>query len=739
MRLRWYLAVLVLAGLIPLVVLTAVVTISLVREQRAAVDRGLKDTVTALAAVIDNEVETSIKSLQTLATSQRLDTDDFGAFYEQATRVRQLHGWTTIGLLDSAGSHLLNVARPLGDSLPDLRDRDYFKQVVATRKPYVSDLLKGRATGTIDLGVAVPVIRDGRLKYVLFAGVDPTRFRELLEAQNLPAPAIASIVSRDGVFIARSPDHAGSIGRALPPAYLDHIRGAPGGRIQRATVEGIELESAYRRMTRTGWIVDFGMPVEAVSAPARRIAWLGAVLGGGIILGALGLVLTFARRMASDIQFVASAASMIGRGVPPPQPARLRVTELDEMWRFVATADEALRARERQRTELLASEQAARAEAEAAGTAKDQFLAMLGHELRNPLGAIAGAVAVLNALGAPDERAKRARDVIGRQVQHLSRLVDDLLDVSRVTTGKVRLATRPLDLGELVDNLAAAWRAASRFDRHEVVVETAPVWVNADETRLEQVVGNLVENALKYTPSGQRVTIRVRRDAGAAVLEVEDTGIGIAPDMLPTVFDLFVQGDRALDRTQGGLGLGLTLVKGLVVLHGGTVEAKSEGPGRGAAFTVRLPLVPVPLRPVDAPPVAGEVAEGTRCRVLLVEDNEDSREMLRVALALAGHEVHEAADGLTGIALATAVAPDVALIDVGLPGMDGYDVARHIRKMERGRTIRLVALTGYGQAEDQLRAMDAGFDAHLTKPVMPERLLAIVSWRPLPIGPAKPC
>ncbi len=732
MRLRWYLAVLVLAGMIPLVVLTTVVTISLVRQQRAAVDRGLKDTVTVLASIIDNELNTSIKSLQTLATSQRLDTDDLHAFYEQATRVRQLHGWSTIGLLDSSGAHVLNVARPLGASLPDLRDRDYFTQVVATRRPYVSDLIKGRATGTIDLGVAVPVMREGRLKYVLFAGVDPTRFSQLFEAQKLPGPAIASIVSRDGVFIARSRDHAGSIGRALPPQYLAHVRGAPHGRIQRATVEGIELESAYQRTALTGWIVDFGMPVDAVSAPARRIAWLGAAVGGGIILGALGLVLTFARRMANDIRFVASAASMIGRGVPPAQPARLKVTELAEMWRFVAHADEALRERERQRAELLAGEQVARAEAEAAGAAKDQFLAMLGHELRNPLGAIAGAVGVLNVLGGPDERAKRARDVIGRQVQHLSRLVDDLLDVTRVTTGKVRLATRPLDLGELVSDLAATWRAASRFDRHEVVVTTAPAWVNGDETRIEQVVGNLLENALKYTPGGQRVMVRVRPEAGTAVLEVEDTGIGIPSHMLATVFDLFVQGDRALDRTQGGLGLGLTLVKALVVMHGGTVEAWSDGPGRGTVFTVRLPLVPVPLGHPNAVPAIGAPADSARCRVLLVEDNADSREMLRMALALAGHEVHEAADGPAGIELATAVAPDVALIDVGLPGMDGYDVARHIRRTERGRTIRLVAVTGYGQVEDQLRAMDAGFDAHLTKPVMPERLLAVVRWRSLP-------
>jgi signal transduction histidine kinase/ActR/RegA family two-component response regulator len=726
MRLRWYLAVLVLAGIVPLVILTVAVTISLVRQERAAVERGLSDTANALAGLVENELEISVKSLETLATSQWLDQDELHLFYDQATRVRGLHTWTTIGLIDATGQHVLNLARPLGTELPDLRDRDYFKQVMATGAPYVSDLLKGRATGTLDLGVAVPVLRDGRVKYVLFAGVDPARFSQVFAAQNLPEPAIASIVSRDGVFIARSRDHAATIGHALPSAYLAQVRATPHGQIQRATVEGIAFESAYRRIPLTGWIVDFGMPTDVLGATARRTAWLGVLVGAAIVLGALAMVLTFARRMANDIRFVGTAASMIGRGVPSAQSSPLGVTELEEMRRFVTTADEALRERERQRTELLASEQAARADAEAAGRAKDQFLAMLGHELRNPLGAIAAAVGVLNALGTPDERAHRARGVISRQVEHLSRLVDDLLDVTRVTTGKVRLTTRPLDLGDLVANLAATWREALRFDRHEVVVDTEPTWVEGDETRLEQVVGNLVGNALKYTPADGRIVVRVRPDGTAAVLTVEDSGVGIPSHLLATVFDLFVQGDRALDRAQGGLGLGLTLVKALVILHGGTVQASSDGPGRGAVFTVRLPLVAAPPRPDQAPTVIGQGAGGMRSRVLLVEDNEDSREMLRMALDMAGHEVHVAADGLSGIAMATALTPDVALIDVGLPGMDGYDVVRYIRSTELGQHIRLVALTGYGQVEDWLRARDAGFDAHLTKPVAPERLLAVV-------------
>jgi hypothetical protein len=351
MRLRWYLAVLVLAGIVPLVILTVAVTVSLVRQERAAVERGLSDTAAALAGLVENELETSIKSLETLATSQWLDQDELHLFYDQATRVRGLHTWTTIGLIAASGEHVLNLARPLGTTLPDLRDRDYFKQVMATGTPYVSDLLKGRATGTLDLGVAVPVLRDGHVKYVLFAGLDPARFSQLFGAQNLPEPAIASIVSRDGVFIARSRDHAATLGHALPPAYLAQVRTTPHGQIQRATVEGIDFESAYRRIPLTGWIVDFGMPTDVLGATARRTAWLGVLVGAAIVLGALVMVLTFARRMANDIRFVGTAASMIGRGVPSAQSSPLGVTELEEMRRFVTTADEALRERERQRTE----------------------------------------------------------------------------------------------------------------------------------------------------------------------------------------------------------------------------------------------------------------------------------------------------------------------------------------------------------------------------------------------------
>ena len=356
---------------------------------------------------------------------------------------------------------------------------------------------------------------------------------------------------------------------------------------------------------------------------------------------------------------------------------------------------------------------------------KDEFLAMLGHELRNPLGAIAGAIGVLNRAATPGGQAERARAVIGRQVQHLSRLMDDLLDVSRVTTGKIVLTRAPLDLAQVTASIVGTWRSTGRFDRHDVTADLTPVWIYADETRMEQVLTNLLGNALKYTPPGGSIALRVCSEEDVAVLAIRDSGIGIPAAILERVFDVFVQGDRPLDRVQGGLGLGLTLVKRLVEMHGGTVTAHSDGPGTGSVFTVRLARIPPPsARPAQT---AVSVSEGNGRRVLLIEDNDDAREMLRVALAHDGHEVHEAADGPAGVEAALRLRPDIALVDIGLPGLDGYDVARKIRASGIGRSVRLVALTGYGQTEDRQRAREAGFDAHLTKPVTAERLAEAIA------------
>jgi len=361
---------------------------------------------------------------------------------------------------------------------------------------------------------------------------------------------------------------------------------------------------------------------------------------------------------------------------------------------------------------------AARATAERANRAKDEFLAMLGHELRNPLSAIGSAVAVLERLRVDDLRGTRATQIIARQTQHLARLMDDLLDVGRVVTGKIILEPRAMDLLAAARRAVATLRAAGVTERHDVSVDGRPVWVTGDATRLEQVVTNLVSNALKFTPAGGTIRVWTGVEGGEALLRVSDSGVGMSPDLLPRIFDLFVQGDQPPERASGGLGIGLTLVRQLVELHGGRVEARSAGAGQGSVFTIRLPVA----RTTVSDDAGGRQAGVAPCRILVVEDNADARDMLLALLTLDRHEVVTAADGPAGVDAALRLRPDVALVDIGLPGLNGYEVARRIRATESGRAIKLIALTGYGQSEDMRQAREAGFDLHLVKPVEPGHL-----------------
>jgi signal transduction histidine kinase/CheY-like chemotaxis protein len=369
---------------------------------------------------------------------------------------------------------------------------------------------------------------------------------------------------------------------------------------------------------------------------------------------------------------------------------------------------------ERERFVLLERERAARAEAERANHAKDEFLAMLSHELRNPLAAIGNAAQVLSTPATPRVHAERAVDIVHRQTRHLSRLIDDLLDVARVSSGKILLAREKLNLGDIVEGCLTLLHSAGRLNQHEVVVDVAPAWVLGDPARLTQVVDNLLTNAIKYTQPGGRIEIRTWSDRDEAVLRIRDNGVGIAPDLLPRVFELFTQGPRTLDRAQGGLGLGLPLAQRLVQAHGGRVVATSPGPARGSTFTVRLPAVEATEA---VTPVAETAAEGPPCprRILIIEDNDDGREALRLQLQVAGHEVHEAATGPEGIEMTARVRPDVVLLDIGLPGLDGYQVARRLRAA--ADCPRLIALTGYGQPEDLECARAAGIDEYLVKPI----------------------
>jgi signal transduction histidine kinase/ActR/RegA family two-component response regulator len=358
-------------------------------------------------------------------------------------------------------------------------------------------------------------------------------------------------------------------------------------------------------------------------------------------------------------------------------------------------------------------------ELEEAVRRRDSFLVQLAHELRNPIGTIRNATHILEQGGLRGDLGAKERTVIGRQTSHLARLIDDLLDASRVTSGKIHLQRQSVDLSQVVQRVLREHDTALQAQQQRLMFDPAPgpLPIEGDPRRLEQVVANLLRNAVAYTPAGGEVRVSLAREGDMAVLRVADNGIGIEPERLPHVFDLLAERERLPDRTEGGLGIGLPLVRALVEMHGGNVEARSEGTGRGSEFVVHLPL----CGSDGTTPRPTHVGRRAGRRVLIIEDNPDGRETLRTMLEMWGHKVEVAADGQQGLDQALALRPEVALVDIGLPMLDGYEVARRVRAA-LGKSIFLIALTGYGQPHDFRRAFEAGFDAHLVKPAEPEEL-----------------
>jgi len=383
-----------------------------------------------------------------------------------------------------------------------------------------------------------------------------------------------------------------------------------------------------------------------------------------------------------------------------------------------------------EREALMASLQRSKERLEEADHRKSEFIAVLSHELRNPLAPIRNSLYLLDRGQGGSEQGERAKAIIRRQTEHLARLVDDLLDVTRISRGKITLTRTRIDARDAVRRTCEDHQAV--FDQRGVQLRlelpARQVWIDADATRISQVVGNLLQNAAKFTPQRGSTSVSVRAVDGRAEIRVRDDGIGIEPELLGQIFEPFAQAERGLARTQGGLGLGLALVKGLVELHGGAISARSEGADRGSEFVVSLPLVAdTDVARAEARP---RRSEGTRL-VLVIEDNVDSGESLAEVLALEGHRVHVATDGRSGIAKTRELLPDVVLCDIGLPDTDGYEIARTVRGDGELRSTHLIALSGYAQPEDKQRAAEAGFDAHLAKPARLEELTELIAQAPL--------
>ncbi|MCW5658197.1 MAG: response regulator [Burkholderiaceae bacterium] len=422
------------------------------------------------------------------------------------------------------------------------------------------------------------------------------------------------------------------------------------------------------------------------------------------------------------------------------EPTALGLAVLDEVAVRAAIAFAAARLYQSLQDEIH-ERRHAEARLEEANKRKDEFLAMLSHELRNPLAPIGNAVEIIRRLGGHDAKLMWATDITDRQLRQLTRLVDELLDVARIGQGKIVLQSAALELTALVAQCLDMQRSALAARRQTLTqaMPGTPVWIHGDAARLQQVINNLLANANKYTPEGGSVHVAITLEQHFCVLTVRDDGMGIEPELLPRVFDLFEQGKRALDRNQGGLGVGLTLVQRLVRLHDGRVEAHSAGAGQGAEFRVYLPCLQAPGQRDSSHAPEPQAASAVCRRLLIVEDNPDIADTTATMLAIAGHTVRCARDGAQAIAEAPGFAPEVVLLDVGLPELDGYQVARRLRQLPQTRQALIIGLTGYGMPADRERGREAGFDHHLLKPADPAQLRQLIeSWSPPHSTESKP-
>ena len=707
--LRSRLSYLAAAAFLPLALMSGVGLLALVHQQRSQAERAGIEITRALSTAVDAELNRSLAVLEAIGTATVLDNGGLARYHDLVSRVVATRPqWRAVILHDARGRMILNTAYPLGGALPQTAESESIQIVLRKRHPAIGTLARGEQGG-YNFALRVPVMRKGELRYVLSAVLTPQGIREVIDRQRVPSDWVVSVFDAEDQRVARTRQHEEFLGGQPVPGLVE--RGSEGAALT-ATLEGQITYTAFTRSPVTGWTVAIGIPPSYVDAGARGSL---LVYGGGILLS-IGLAalaaLLVARGIARPMAELGNAARSLGRREPLKLPDT-PISEIRQVGDSLALAADERARGEAERDELLARERQARAIAEEANRSKDEFLAMLGHELRNPLGAIANAAQLL---GAPDEESRaHARAVINRQVQHLGRMTDDLLDAARAMTGKIVLQRQPLDLGEAAARALATLRAAGRTGQRRLAQQLESVWIDADPTRIEQILGNLLGNALKYTPEGGTITVSVTKQDDDAVLRVADTGIGMSRELAMRVFEPFVQGERPLDRSYGGLGIGLTLVRRLAELHGGSASAESDGPGRGSAFTVRLPAARAPNMRRAAADSKGAVAARD---ILIVEDNADARETLQRMLELGGHRVRVAADGVSGLEAVREAAPEIALIDLGLPRMDGYELARRIHaECDAAHRPYLVAVTGYGLPEDRSKTRAAGFDLHLVKPV----------------------
>ena len=718
---RVYLLILVIGAMLPGALLTSILVWRAFANNRAVTERRLLDSARVDASSLDREFNGTINILQALATSPALDAGDLEAFHREGSRVQATQpGWYTVALVTPGGTQLVSTRLPWGTPLLTAADPESLERLVKTGQPVIGTIRPPQRGGPEHIfAIRIPVVKHGTLKYVLSAVVDVESLTRVVPRQQPNSEEwTRTILDTNDTIAVRTRGAEGYIGAQASEAFRANIRQAHESVSSLTTREGLPVYAAFSH-SGYGWTTVVVVPRDVLDAP-MRVSMAGLMTGAALLmLSGLAVALFVSRRLSADLASATAAAAAVAEGQPlPTGPAH--VAETHRLQRSLQTTAALLEKRARERDEEMSRTIAARREAEEANQTKDQFLAVLGHELRNPL---APALTALELMKARDPDVfRREREVLERQVAHMARLVNDLLDISRLARGKVQLAKRRFELREAVDRAVDMTRPLIVQNQHDlqVSVPATGLLVDADIDRIVQVLSNLLTNAAKYTPAGGHLNLTASASADRAVIVCKDDGPGIPPDLVPTLFDPFAQGPRAVDRREGGLGLGLALVRTFTELHGGTIRVESRGSEAGTRFVITLPLAAAEDVVLTETPVVRRTDVSPQ-RILVVDDNLDACEMLRVALTAAGHVVTTAADGFRAMAIAKEFTPDTAVLDIGLPGMDGYELARRLRAGHP--EIRLIALTGYGQTADVQAAAAAGFDAHCAKPIATAVLL----------------
>ena len=595
-----------LAILIPIIVASGIALETIWRDGRQATLRGLNEAARVTAQMVDREIQSSISALTALASSPNLEVQDFQAFYHQAKAFNQPSD-TWIALFDDKGTLLVNTAVPYSEALqpPHPVIVKEVMKVLASHQPTGTDLIRRPVSGMLLTATGVLARTPAGKSFVVAQVFSVDYWKKKALQADLPDDWLVGVIDRNGYYISGNKNGDEVLGKPAGAELVAAAAASPDGFLRQHMLGGIEAYAAFTHSELTGWTIPAGAPVSAVEAPAYSAFWWAmAGICIAVIASALAIGL-FARRFIGAIEGAGRSASSLGRG-HQPVVERSSIREVNQMNDELVLAGQlldaerkSLRAVEYERGRLLISEQHARQAAEAQNDAKDEFLAMLGHELRNPLAAIASATTLLETIGPNAQGAERCIKIINRQNHHLSHIVNDLLDVSRLVAGKIELENGPLDMADCVATCVEALCTTELAKCFKITVDASRACFNGDTVRIEQILVNLLTNALKFSDPGGEVRVLVRADAARVIVSIHDAGAGIAPELLTQIFEPFVQGPAPANRMQYGLGIGLALVMQLVRLHGGDVKAESAGIRQGSTFTFWLPLTD-PSQSIDA-------------------------------------------------------------------------------------------------------------------------------------------